>query len=440
MKRRGFVHRVVWVGIAGAGLGALVAALVAIVAADRLLQGQSDQRLTGAVIELAGELDEDEAERRPSVLEREIADENDELAPSGISLSVFEGKTKVAGVGPSRTPDVGDCETQGQLGVRIRSCSKRYGDWVLVASQRSDAPQLRWFYLLAAVGACMVGAGAGGSLGYWVARWAIQPLKAMTQQLQTVVPGHDSSLGESSDCVEVEAVRLAIEGLLGRIRVLLGQAERFAANAAHELRSPLAALSMDLELLAESLESREREYASGVHQRVLRLARLVERLLVSALPTENLSHGFETVSMEEVVLATLDALPASSRERVTFTSGPEGLVWGDFELLRLLVHNAVENALTHSAGGQVVVRVLEECTEVVLEIEDDGPGISDEFRSRVFEPFFRIPGTATQGHGLGLALIGHIAAAHSGKARFADRQGGATLRILLPTWTTRPPS
>lgn len=440
MKQRGFVRRVVWVGIAGAGLGALVAAVVAIVAVDRLLQGQSDRRLNGAVIELAGELDEDAANVRPSVLERELADENAEIAPSGISLSVFEGKTKVAGVGPNRTPDVGDCETQGQLGVRIRSCSIRYGGWVLVASQRADAPRLRWWYLLAAAGACMTGAGAGGLISYLVARWAIKPLKAMTQQLQAVVPGRDSRLGDSSDCLEVEAVRAAIDQLLSRIRVLLGQAERFAANAAHELRSPLAALSMDMELLAESLEGQEREYVSGVHQRVLRLAVLVERLLVSALPTENLSRGFEAVSIDEVLLVTLKTLREPDRERVKFTSGPEGLVWGDFELLCLLVQNAVENALKHSGESQVEVRVLENGTEVVLEIEDRGPGISHEFRERVFEPFFRIPGTPSDGHGLGLALIGHIATAHDGRANFTDRSDGATLRVALPIWTARPPS
>ncbi|HMA95878.1 MAG TPA: hypothetical protein VKP30_24490 [Polyangiaceae bacterium] len=152
--------------------------------------------------ELAGELDEDPPERRADLLERELADENREIAPSGISLAVFRGKTKIAGLGAARTPNVGQCETQGMLGVRTRSCSIRYGAWTLVASQPSDIPRLRWLYLFAALAACATGAAAGGWLGLWVARWATRPLRAIAERVHCVTPGKDVSLGLGSDCEE----------------------------------------------------------------------------------------------------------------------------------------------------------------------------------------------------------------------------------------------
>lgn len=432
--RYGFVRRVVLVGLTSAVFGALVAAVVAIATVDWLLAKQADHRLMGAVIELAGELDEDSADRRPSTLEGELRDENDELAPSGISLSVFKGKERIAGAGPKRTPDVGDCETQGMLGARMRSCSIPYGDWVLVASQRSDRSRLRWLYLLAALGACATGAVAGGLSGHIVARWAIEPLRAMTDQLRVLEPGRDTKLGEPSDCRELEAVRSGIEELLSRIQRLLAQAEHFAADAAHELRNPMAALSVELELLAETLAGTERESVLKAHQRVLGLSTLVERLLVSALPTENLRRGFETVALEDVVLDVLGKGSAALKAKTTFAAGPEGVVRGDPQLLGSLVQNAIDNA--HKYGGDgVVVRLTEDAAWVRLEVEDQGPGVSPELRDRVFEPFFRIPGNPSAGHGLGLALIGQVARAHGGDARFEDCERGARLVITLPAWT-----
>lgn len=430
----GFVRRVVLVGILSAALGALVAAIVAILAVDHLLASQADRRLKGAVIELAGEFDREPPERA-ELLERKLAEENREIAPSGISLAVFRGKQKIAGLGAPRTPNVGKCETQGMLGVRTRSCSMRYGSWTLVASQASDIPRLRWLYLLAALAACITGAAAGGWLGYGIARWAIRPLQAIADQVRGVAPGKDTSLGVPSDCQEIEAVRCAVEGLLTRIQLLLGPAERFAAAAAHELRNPLAALSIELELLAESVESKERASVLAAHRRVLALSGLVERLLISALPTENLSRGFETVSLEEVILEELQSLPEPLRRATEFAPGPEGLVRGDSQLLRSLVHNALENAHKHGLGAGVKLRLCEADRQVIMEVADSGPGIPQEYLEQVFSPFFRVPGTESAGHGLGLALIGHVAQAHGGAARFVDSEAGATLIVTLPAWT-----
>lgn len=436
-KTHGLGDRVVRVALASAAAGALVAAVVAIVAVDGLLLKKSDRRLMGAVIELAGELDEDPPEKRRGKLESELRDENDEIAPSGIELAVFAGRRKIAGLGPDRTPNSGKCETQGMLGVRIRSCSIPYGEWTLVASESSDSPRLRWMYLLAAATACAVGGVAGALFGSFLARWAVRPLESMAAQIRRLRPGKDTELGAPSDCREVEALRLGFTELLSQNRVLLEQAERFAADAAHELRTPLAALSAELELAAESLGTTERATIERAHKNVLRLSDLIERLLLLALPTENLRKGFEPVSLEEVTTEVVRRLPEAVRAQIQVQSEGEGLVLGDVQLLSTMVRNALENATKHGGQAPIRVQLSENAQSVRIEVADGGVGIAPELRTKVFQPFFRGARQGVRGHGLGLALIAHVARAHGGHAEFVDVERGACLVIECPAWSAR---
>ncbi len=439
---RGLAHRVVLVAIASALVGALVAAVVAIASVDSLLADKADERLMGAVATLADELDEDHRQRDLGWLEAELQDENGEMAPSGIELGVFSGKRKIAGLGPDRTPDIDDCETQGMLGVRIRSCSQTYGDWVLVASQRSDGPELRWLYLLAALGACSAGAVTGGILGFFAARSVVRPLVWITRRLRQLNPatGEGSALGAPTECAEVEAIRSALADLMDRIRGLLLQAERFAGDASHELKTPLAALCAELELTAETLDAPHREAVQRAHANAVRLSNLVERLLMLALPEGRIAQGFEPVSLEEVVSDVIAALDGEAAQRIDMEpASGEGLVSGDQALLRSMVGNAIENALEHGGQGRVAVTLAEPTDAepwVRLEVRDEGTGIPREFRTQVFEPFFRLGGGASRGHGLGLALIAHVARAHGGHAEFLDAEAGAHLAVRLPPWSS----
>jgi signal transduction histidine kinase len=187
--------------------------------------------------------------------------------------------------------------------------------------------------------------------------------------------------------------------------------------------------------------------------RVARLSELIERLLVLALPSENLRHGFETVALSEVVQSVVDDLPTASAARLQLQLASEGLVRGEEELLRSLISNALSNALRFAPEGPIALRLTEQPSAasaagsapegsdavgtVCLEVQDHGPGIPEELQGRVFEAFYRAAPGATAGHGIGLALVGHIARVHGGQARFIPSHG-ALLRVTLPAWSARP--
>lgn len=433
-------RRVTWVAMSSAGFGGLVAALVAAVAVDRLIAEQVDQRLLAATVTLAGELDEDHGSRGKEKLTDTLDDENAEIRTSGIRLSVFAGGTHLAGDASAFLPVPERCATRGHVGGRVRSCAREYHSWTLVAAQASDRQSLLCLYALAAVFAVVLGAASGALLSTALTRWAVAPLQALSHALRRSPadkPGH-LELGRETEYEEVEAIRRALLDLTRRIQLLLDQARRFAADAAHELRTPLTALRGELELLAEESPAPSRPALERATARVARLSELVERLLVLAYPADQVRAGFEAVALGDLVQEVVAELDPEQRARIEYQPLHEGLVRGDVQLLRSLVSNALQNSLKF-APGPITVRLVETerpqgVPSVSLTICDRGPGIPAELRERVFEPFFRALPNASSGHGLGLALIGHIVRVHGGEVALSPVAQGAELVVRLPVW------
>lgn len=439
--------RVARVVVASAALGGLAAASVAVLAVDQLVSNQADQRLRAATVTLAGELDEDLEEKKGESVARTVDDENSEIVTSGIRLAVFEGPRQLAGDDWIVAPAPETCETRRIARGRVRSCALAHRSWVLVAAQPVDEAALYWWYALAALGAVLLGAVVGAVSSVALSRWAAAPLEALSRALRASRPEAPGALelGPPEDCEEVEAIRSALADLTARLQAVLDQAHRFAGDAAHELRTPLTALRAELELLAEQSTGPDREALSAACGRAARLSELVDRLLILALPSENLHAGFETVAVADVIEQVIAELPPAQRERVECTIEGEGLVRGDPRLLASLVSNAVQNALKFAPEGSIGVRLEETDAEsaeparsVTILVTDEGPGVPSELRARVFEPFYRVRSRATPGYGLGLALVGHIARAHGGRAEFDDRERGAQLRVTLPAWRAEP--
>jgi len=433
--------RVLIVAVSSAALGALAAALVTIAAVDQLLSVQADQRLQGAVVELGGELDEGHRPLTDKRLILELDDENGEIAPSGIRLGVFRDGARVAGEAVGAMPESGRCLTSGSLGDRVRACARGHGELMLVAAARADELKLRGIYLVAVLGALLLGAGCGAALSSRLGRWAVAPLRQLADTLCQSRPERAMAidLGPPSNCQDVESIRKALSGLMKHVDVLLNHAHRFAADAAHELRTPLATLRAELELLAEELQSDHRQSLDRATQKVTRLAELVERLLVLALPTQKVAGGFETIALEDVVTSVVGELPESERGRLRIDCDDEGLVRGDSYLLETLVVNAIDNALKHGGSAAITVRVTgsKDPFESVFEVIDQGPGLGNVDKTRVFEPFYRGKRLGAGGHGLGLALVGHIAEVHGGHAEFRTAETGVHLTVSLPAWTPR---
>ncbi|HKO92411.1 MAG TPA: HAMP domain-containing sensor histidine kinase, partial [Polyangiaceae bacterium] len=319
----------------------------------------------------------------------------------------------------------------------LRACAvpARASLWVVVAHVQKDVSAL--LALSSALAALLAG------LGAWlasrpIARWLMGPLSELRREVGAIdfASTRSLGLGPAAGIAEVDALRKAIAELLARVASALRQAERFAADAAHELRTPLTAIRGELELLSEDGSIRPDVHASLARagRRTLELQTLLERLLVLALPDESGWSASELVSLQELAEDMIALMPEADRARITLAD-PTGdvLVRGDTTLLNLLFSNSLGNALKF--GQHASVRAFADPPDVVLRVDDDGLGVPPEKRELVFEPFVRLRATGEPpvvGHGLGLALIAHVARRHGGVARFVGDAPGAHLEIRLP--------
>ncbi|MBL8955693.1 MAG: HAMP domain-containing histidine kinase, partial [Myxococcaceae bacterium] len=200
-----------------------------------------------------------------------------------------------------------------------------------------------------------------------------------------------------------------------------------------ELRTPLTAVRAELELLAERQSETPAELKQALAT-VARLGGLIDKLLVLARPLSEAHLANEAVSLRDVVEDVLAELPAPERERVTVRGEADATVRGDPTLLHAMLLNAISNALKF--GRRVAVEVVPEpsAAQAVLRVDDDGPGVPRAERERVFQPFVRSARAREEGvagHGLGLALIRHIARLHGGTATFEDVPSGARLSMRV---------
>lgn len=421
-----------------ATLAAAVSALLAAVATSGvggfLLQQEEDRRLLEAARDLVYLLGE--GTKDPVQIALVLQHEHEETEHAGTRFRVSRRNGEfIAGELPGERVEPGRCSTR--IADQLRICSVDAPDGTLVTAASAHVPHTTIFLIAALVASTFAG------LVTWLwsvpmVRSAIAPLSRLRARLATIdvdVGDGADQLGGDERVVEVDELRGTIRQLLGRVGIALDQAQRFAANAAHELRTPLTAVRAELELFGEH-PNVPAEIASNVataQGKVADLIVLVERLLILAKPKQGPKTPNEVVSLHDVMEDVMRGLEPALAERASLADA-DALVRGDAMLLGTMFANALNNALKF--GDRVVVSLTALDGEVCISIDDDGPGIDVPERERVFEPFYRGQGALRErqpGHGLGLALVRHIAESHGGSAAFEepDRRG-ARLRIRLP--------
>jgi signal transduction histidine kinase len=269
-----------------------------------------------------------------------------------------------------------------------------------------------------------------------ISRIVVAPLTRLRERIAQldVDATSNTDLGPAEQVAEVDALRTTIAQLVVRVERAIAQAQRFAVNAAHELRTPLTSVQAELELLSESIaEPESRADTLRAQRKLAELSVLVDRLLVLSVPARSATDAHEIVSLRDLLEDTADSLPSVDRQRVQLSAN-DALVRGDTMLLATMIANAISNGLKFANAVSIELCVVG--SDVVLHIDDDGPGMNATDRERVFEPFFRSDDALRQrlpGHGLGLALIRHIAQTHGGSASFLEKQEpGSRLEIRLP--------
>ena len=268
----------------------------------------------------------------------------------------------------------------------------------------------------------------------------LKPLEEIAAAIRRRAPSSLQPLPAASLPEEVKPMVSALNGLLERLREAIETQKRFTADAAHELRSPLTALTLQIRLVERAASNDERRAAlEQLKAGAKRAARLVEQMLTMArLAPEALHDTPAPVELERLaasVVVELEPLAEAKAIELRLGRVEPARVAGREEALHTLVRNLVDNAIRNTpAGGRVSVEAWNDDDGAVLQVTDTGPGIPAEERSRVLDRFYRLPGSDAEGSGLGLAIVKQIADAHHAEiALGADANDhGLRARVRFP--------
>lgn len=270
-------------------------------------------------------------------------------------------------------------------------------------------------------------------------RGGLKPLRRLTRSLTAGTAPLIPVLTDEQVPVELAPFTQAIDRLVERLKASLEHERRFTGDAAHELRHPLAALRLELDLAGGSDEAAERSlHLQRTHEALDRMQRLVTQLLTLAR-VENLTEledagAVHLVTVAENALRDVSERAAARAIVLSLEHDGNDLVHGSPGLLGILVHNLLDNALRHAPErGQVDVRIASHARQVTLEVHDDGAGFSGTDTARRSERFHRPEGSLGEGSGLGLSIAQAIATLHRGQLEFTRSElGGARVSFCLP--------
>jgi len=251
-----------------------------------------------------------------------------------------------------------------------------------------------------------------------------------------------SPIEEGSVPQEVRPIIHEINELMERLRKTLEAQQKFIADAAHQLRTPLSGLKAQTTLAV-------RESDPGTLQQTLSLidtsADSAIRLINQMLALAQVESGFgETIALKPLNLAELlrettkEWVPSALRKDVDLGyEGPDTLIMvcGDMIRIKVLIDNLIDNAIKYSPPrSTVTTRIRESEGSVILTVEDNGLGIPHEERDRVFQRFYRILGTNVAGSGLGLSIVRQIATLHGAHVSLDDAEGhrGTSVKVTFP--------
>ncbi len=266
----------------------------------------------------------------------------------------------------------------------------------------------------------------------------LRPLARLSDEIKARSAGDLRPIDAAGAPEETRPLVTALNGLLQEVAAASRNQQRFLANAAHQLRTPLAGLQTHTEIaLAQPLPEACRAQLEQVHRATIRTARLANQLLALARAEPGARSGSAHVDLKTLAEADADAWvhQALARDVDLGFELEAAPVEGDAFLLREALANLVHNALEYSKrGGRVTVRTGRREGSPYLEVEDDGPGIAPEERARVLDRFYRVAGTPGTGSGLGLAIVREIAAGHGAAIAIGDaaERSGCRVGITFP--------
>ena len=282
----------------------------------------------------------------------------------------------------------------------------------------------------------------GGVITFFISGHALKPLYDFSKKIEEVQAQNlsDSRI-EENKFSELNQLSVSYNKMLERLSEAFKLQRQFTANAAHELRTPLAVMQLQIDLYNSSKhpdnDTSAQQTISMITEQTDRLSKMVRTLLdMSELQTIARDEEIAIAALVEEVLADLE--PLAQEKGINLIEKCDNvLLMGSDILIYRLVYNLVENAIKYNfSGGTVTVTATQQNSQLHLTVEDTGNGIPEELKERIFEPFFRLDKSRSRelgGVGLGLALVREIVRVHNGSILVKNNaNSGTTFEVIFP--------
>lgn len=265
----------------------------------------------------------------------------------------------------------------------------------------------------------------------------LKPLHQLASQINRRSGDNLELIETDNNYAELSTIKNALNQLLTRLNETLAREKRITSDAAHELRTPLAAIRLHTELAKNAKNHKQQnESLDQVIHSVDRSTHLVEQLLTLArLEPELLSKDFTEVDLNALIIeesAMLSPLALNKKIEISFNETPVAAINGNEPSLRLLIRNLLTNAISYTpTDGRINISISQQTQHTILIIEDNGPGISEQDRKRVMERFYRAENHQVAGCGIGLSIVDRVVQMHRGTLQLSQSDSGQGLKVVI---------
>jgi two-component system, OmpR family, sensor histidine kinase QseC len=364
-----------------------------------------------------------------------------------LAIRVRDASGRVLFVSPSKTPVPWEKSRQealaaksGERAWRLNAVNSKDGALSLQLAETAEAADEDFvdIVLRFMVTPLLVFLPFAGLMTWWASHRGLSPMRELAALISRRSPNDLKALAPLTVYAETSPLVNEINSLLAKLRATLARERDFLADAAHELRTPLAVIQAQLHVLQHAGNDTERGASvDELNQGIARAAGLIQKLLLTArVSSEEFVPRMEVVDLTAFTqerLAQLSTLAARKNIEMELRAPPRVQVRLDRETFVSAVDNVIENAIRYTpAGGHVWVEIDRlGASQVRLRVTDDGMGIPPEMHERVFERFFRVNAGDTQGSGLGLAIVKRVLSLHGGQVSLSAGANSRGLAVSL---------
>jgi two-component system sensor histidine kinase QseC len=302
--------------------------------------------------------------------------------------------------------------------------------WVLTAEKDEVRQELAEYIGMSILAPLIVGGLLLlGAVNFVLLR-GLRPIEELARRIAARKPDSLAPITLPATPFELVPIIRELNHLLGRIKAAFEREQRFINAAAHEIRTPIAALQLHVENALRSKTEAERTIAlESALAGARRTSKLADQLLaLGRISARSDDYHMERLSLNDVccdVIANIEPLLAHRGQGIGLDAEDDCQVWGEPSQLRRLLQNLIDNASVHGApNGDIEVGLARQGSDVVLSVANDGKPVPEQERDKLFIPYYRPAGAAPGGHGLGLAIVKEIADQHGASVALAEKEDG----------------